>query len=91
MLNQINLETLTFGPTGGRSVHGCRTARGRDIILQDNVDVRVRNHVDQGDCEASGVTANGAPRDGLRALAGVPQGTLDGARDGDAHGGDDEQ
>ena len=49
------------------------------------------NHVDQGDCETSGVTANGTPRDGLRALAGVPKGTLDGARDGDAHGGDDEQ
>lgn len=120
MLNQVNLETLTCGPTGGRSVYGCRTAGGGNIILQDNVGIRVHNlwetnyrrraksadrgklypgsakwkntnHIDQGDCEASGVTGNGAPRDGLRALAGVPKGTLDGARNGDAQGGDDEQ
>jgi len=91
ILDQVDLETLAGGPTGGRSGHGGGPGGGKDILLQNGVGVRVHNHVYQDDCEVSGVSADGIPTDGLSVLACIPKGTFDRACDGEAEGGGGEQ
>ena len=43
LLEQVDLESLASGPTGGRCVHGGRTRGGGDVLLQNDVNVWINN------------------------------------------------
>lgn len=43
LLDDVNLEALASGPASGRTIHGSRTIGGGDILLQQNVGIRIYN------------------------------------------------